>query len=46
MNDDRKEVNIDSGNGFCWAAIPAQEPEKKADDAVKTIEKEKDGDQE
>ena len=46
MNDDRNEVNIDSGNGFCWAAIPAQEPEKKADDAVKTIEKEKDGEQE
>lgn len=34
MNDDRKEVNIDSGNGFCWAAIPAQEQAKKADDII------------
>ena len=34
MNDDRNEVNIDSGNGFCWAGIPAQEPEKKADDII------------
>ena len=38
MNDDRKEVNIDSGNGFCWAAIPAQEQEKKADDIILTRE--------